>query len=179
MEAVCDVSFSTAAFGSPSECARLRRRDWQAAWDTHSYVAAIEKPFTCVSNGGRVPRGAPERQVQSIQQWRRAVRNARFLERARPSAERRRSKAGTNTARRLTCFVPALLRGQKPTWYGAREPLFCRLECGRIRWHPPNTALQLTASRARSPFFNRSLSSALAATERHAVRRHYQSEALY
>jgi hypothetical protein len=39
-----------------------------------------------------------------------------------PSASRRRSEAGTNTARRLTCFVPASLRDYSRTSFRAIQP---------------------------------------------------------
>ena len=76
------------------ECALLRCRNWKAVSEAHIYISAIGKPSKCSSNGRSRTAGAPESQIQTKRQWRRAVRNARSEEATETVSKARAQQSG-------------------------------------------------------------------------------------
>lgn len=122
----------------------------EASWDAHCDAVAIRKPLECVPNRrSRTARRSCrlERTYRSSAPRRRGTLPS--YQRVKLSAARRRSEAGANTARRLTCFAPASLCDPTRAPFRAVQPLFCRLECCIIRMHPPNKRMQSDAATRR------------------------------
>src|SRR5262249_18205431 len=132
-------------------CTPLRLKNCSGG---HSDAAANEQPPERVPSGrSRTTRRSRMAGALHLSAAARRRGTLALCQGAKPLEERSRSDAGATPARRLTCFAPASLREQTRASFRAGELLFCRLECGIMRQHPPNTPFQPTASRARSSAF--------------------------